>query len=340
MARKVLVAPCYGNPKSRRRYHETIMKPVHFADAAVVDLLSQDQRTALLARHPDGFARFWGARAVHDNMMKRLSPGDVVLFTGDNKVKASADIAYLFQNERLADQLWRHTEQEDTFVHVYSVLNVRHLELPKEELLALEGFSPADPLAGQRILRDEQAQRVLDTFGIATGLADDIAAEEVAASQRRSAEAKLIAVERMHVSRFERNVVGGRTVAERAESELVLNYRLWCYPELLHSLRTPSNRRTDLFRRSNGEVEVIEAKSSATHEKVREAVAQLLDYAVHSTPPVTRLTALFPRVPNEEGLAFLHRLGIDCVHAYGDGFTRLPAPSDRRARMQPIWRGE
>ncbi|PPK68586.1 hypothetical protein V5P93_004306 [Actinokineospora auranticolor] len=81
--------------------------------------------------------------------------------------------------------------------------------------------------------------------------------------------------------------------------------------------------------------------SAATHDKVRQAVAQLLDHAVYSPRPVTRLTALFPERPTPVDLGYLHRLGIDCLFLSDSGtFDRLPAPPARRAHMLQVWRGD
>ena len=106
----------------------------------------------------------------------------------------------------------------------------------------------------------------------------------------------------------------------------------------MHSFVTPSGKRADLYYRDDADVVVIEAKSLATHGKVREAVAQLLDYAVDSPEPVTRLVALFPERPGTDGVGLLHRLGIDCVYRTTDDlFATEHAPDERRRHMRLVW---
>ena len=203
----------------------------------------------------------WGATATHTRMMSALSQGDIVLFTGEKKLKAIGEVGFLFQNATFADALWRHDDKEDGYAFIYSVTGIRHLDRDIGDLLSLPGFNPKDPLTGQRFVRDDQVEPIIEAFEIQ-----------------------------------------------------------YC--------------------EGDGEVEVVEAKSLATQEKVREAAAQLFDYAVHAPKPVTRLSGLFPEPPKAEALAYLARLGIDCLYPDGDGFARVEAPAARREYLLPVWRGE
>ncbi|MFF3062062.1 hypothetical protein [Streptomyces sp. NPDC057909] len=71
---------------------------------------------------------------------------------------------------------------------------------------------------------------------------------------------------------------------------------------------------------------------------MREALAQLLDYAPHTPEPAVRLTALFPTRPADQDLALLHCYGIYCVYrTHPLTFDRTPAPQEARASMMPLW---
>ncbi|WP_258906711.1 hypothetical protein [Actinokineospora sp. UTMC 2448] len=299
---------------------------VHLADA---------ERSALTALHPEGRAAFWGARAVHQRMMGRLSKGDVVLFTGDSKVKAIGEVGYVFSNVPFADALWRYSEGEDAFVFVYSVDEVRHVERPVKDLLTLPGFNGKDPLTGQRFIRPEQVEAVVEAFEIRSAAIEQRLVEGLA---ERLARSELVAVEQHRTDAFLRSTAAKVDIAYRLESALVHKYKEQV--GATGSFRTASGRRADLYREDGDEAEVIEAKSLTTREKVREAVAQLLDYAAHSPKPVTRLTGLFPGRPADDSIAYMARLGIDCVYLSGEEFVRVEAHPERRGYMLPVWRGE
>ena len=79
----------------------------------------------------------------------------------------------------------------------------------------------------------------------------------------------------------------------------------------------------------------MEAKSSAKHKFVRQALSQLLDYVRFSPTPVTSLGALFPQPPAGLGVELLHRYGVDCIYLEADGsFTSLPASPSARSTWQ------
>jgi hypothetical protein len=272
-------------------------------------------------------------------MMARIGIGDVVLLTGTNKIKAVGEIGYLCRNEAFADKLWERDEHGDSFVHVYTVANVRYVERPKEDLLSLPGFSSKDPLAGQRLVKAECVPDILRVFDIPTPLLEAERETEFAERFVRHALCRMTDVERRHIHSFMVTRGGDVTTARRVESALVAEYQYQCYPERFRGFQN-DGMRVDLYRENGDEVELIEAKSLATTQKVREAVGQLLDYAPHSPRPVTRLTALFPERPTESSVRFLHRLGVDCVYLCEDVFVREAAQAVQREYMLRVWRAD
>ena len=60
------------------------------------DALTETEYDQLLALHAAGSARFWGATSLHDNRMATLQTGDVVLFTGQNQVRAVSEVGVRF----------------------------------------------------------------------------------------------------------------------------------------------------------------------------------------------------------------------------------------------------
>ncbi|GIM95616.1 hypothetical protein [Paractinoplanes toevensis] len=93
---------------------------------------------------------------------------------------------------------------------------------------------------------------------------------------------------------------------------------------------------TDLYLSEDGDI--IEAKRGAEHRYLREALGQLLDYALNPTFAVHRLTALLPARPVEPDIRLLHTYGVDCLYCKGgNDFTRLEAPGSTRTLMRPLW---
>lgn len=88
---------------------------------------------------------------------------------------------------------------------------------------------------------------------------------------------------------------------------------------------------TDLYIEYNGTFDLIEAKSSASHAYVRQALGQLLDYAYATKVPVTTLACLLPSRPANADVELLNAYGIDCIYRTGPSlFAREAARSTRR----------
>jgi hypothetical protein len=136
-----------------------------------------------------------------------------------------------------------------------------------------------------------------------------------------------------HVESTEYERKAGKVIVRRGEAQLVALHRQ-TLPESKALLLSVG--RTDLYLVEEGDL--IEAKVSARHRYVRQALGQLLDYAGHCTLPVSRLTALFPEAPEQGDVRLLHIYGIDCLHwAGGDQFSRLQAPAEARQRISAAW---
>ena len=126
-------------------------------------------------------------------------------------------------------------------------------------------------------------------------------------------------------------------IVKRAESALVTEFtKSLPADHNTGSLRVGSGV-VDLHVRTPDRVEIIEAKSSIRHRKVREALGQILDYAHSVVGPVDRIATLFPKKPTSDDLALLGHYGIDVIYRRDDGtFERCDTSQARRA----VWHKE
>ncbi|KAB1923407.1 hypothetical protein F8280_15970 [Micromonospora noduli] len=192
--------------------------------------------------------------------------------------------------------------------------------------LTVPGYSPADAgrlaadLAGMRPESKEAGQ-------------DEKAEAELLDALRSAVE--IVAAEKANVTETEYERAASTVKVRRAETMLVGLYRQTLADKGEHRLRSAVGH-TDLYLSEDGTI--VEAKRGADHRYVREALGQLLDYAVNVTVPVTSLAALLPARPSDPDLGLLHTYGIDCI--YWDGgltFRTEPAPAEARAVMQRLW---
>lgn len=339
---RVLISPSYGSPGTRRHWADTVDQHVDFMAARHDGLLTEEERAELLALHPEGRARFWGATPRHDAKFTDVATGDVVLFTGQNRVRAIGEVGAIFRNRAFADGLWPPKHGEQSWHTVYSLLDVVPADIPYPELNASLGYRTGHNFPGQMVIRGAKARNVLADFLITPGTEWD--AGSWRASQQRLDAGERDAIRRAAAEELRTRRTGyERTrkliVVERREAELVRAYRRFLIRRGHKADRffCPSGI-SDIYVETADGAEVVEAKSVHDHKHVRQALAQLLDYAPYSPMPAQRLTGLFPESPGPEDIELLHRYGIDCVFRENhDGFRRLPAPEQRRALMRGVW---
>jgi hypothetical protein len=168
---RVIIQPSYGTKEARRHWAATLDQPVPFADPQYDEVLCAAERAGLLAEHPDGQARFWGATPQHDRRMDTLDAGDVVLLTGQKHVRAVGTVGCVLRNDELARRLWHPDPARCLWRNVYTFRAYRAVAIPYEEVWALPGFTVGDNFMGLRFLNPEKSATIitgLDVAGLLT----------------------------------------------------------------------------------------------------------------------------------------------------------------------------
>jgi hypothetical protein len=334
MSVNVLIQPAYGNRTAQRNWKTTLDKELVFDRSPYIDHLSTEQQRQLAAAHPNHRARFWGATYNHNDTMDQLRRGDIVLFSGLKQVRAVGEIGLSFRNPEFADELWKPHPEKGSWLNVFSLATFQCTDIPYEEFWALPSFTSR--FRELRLLSGAVSEDVLRGLSIEPSVTRLREEQEELSVAAALAKGEIVDAEALRTLSTSYERPEGTIIVHRAEAILVDDYRV-SQNLPAHRIRTP-NGLTDLHVIMPEGHEIIEAKNSPRHEKVRQAVAQLLDYAPYSPGPLARLTALFPARPQDADIKYMHRVGIDCLfmHAKG-GYTRIPAPGHRRELMRTIW---
>jgi hypothetical protein len=163
----------YGTKEARRHWADTLDRPVPFLRPRYAEVLSAGERAELVAEHPDGTARFWGATPQHDRKMDTLDAGDVVLLTGQKHVRAVGTVGCFLRNDELARRLWDPDPTRCLWRNVYTFRAYRAVAIPYEQVWALPGFTVGDNFMGLRFLNAEKSATVVAGLGVAELLAND-----------------------------------------------------------------------------------------------------------------------------------------------------------------------
>ncbi|MEU0954902.1 hypothetical protein ABZ353_21575 [Streptomyces niveus] len=329
---RLLVSPAFGSAESRRHWKDTLDQLVPFAEFEYAEKLTDEQLGRLKEFHPDGQARFWGATSGHDGKMTEVSAGDVVLFTGKNHVRAIGEIGAIFRNSSFADVMWPPKQGGESWHTVYSLREFAPAEIPYATLSALLGYKPNFQYPGQLVLSGERARAAIDGLLITTNTA-----LENAGAVAPPGKVSELPVERQHTRSTIVERGAQQVLFNRDESALVIEF-CGTLTDTTAIRFSSAAGICDIFLDGPGGRELIEAKSRVGRGHVREALAQLLDYARYAPGVVDRLTALFPEPLDPKERRLLHDYGIDIIHRVTPGvFERVPAPDQAREQMRNIW---
>ena len=140
----VILQPA-GNQGGREHYVDTVENLVEIS--ACTPFVAPQVQRLLEVAHPNGKAGMWGVvpgqKDVNVGKWNRISVGDVVLFAADKKITSSAVVASKFTSERLAKQLWDVNSDGVTWKYMYSLDEIRPLDISYEEFNVNEISSPS-----------------------------------------------------------------------------------------------------------------------------------------------------------------------------------------------------
>ncbi len=153
-----------ANSEGTAHYRQTIEMPVlasewrPFVTPEIADRLS--------GSFPGGAVPFWGVtegdKGRNRTKWLRINPGDIVLFARDGAYFASGVVALPFENEALAERLWKRNADGETWKYMYAVDEVRDVAIPYAELNPVMGYEPAYVPRGFNVLDSDKSMRVIN----------------------------------------------------------------------------------------------------------------------------------------------------------------------------------
>lgn len=161
----VILQPA-GNQGGREHYVDTVENLVEISSCS--SFVAPQVQRLLETAHPSGFAGMWGVvpgqKDVNVGKWNRISVGDVVLFAADKKITSSAVVASKFTSERLAKQLWGLNPNGETWKYMYSLDEIRTLDISYEEFNEIVGYKSNNVIQGFTVMDEEKVHYFLITM--------------------------------------------------------------------------------------------------------------------------------------------------------------------------------
>jgi len=157
-----------GNKDAREHYVDTIENPVTLD--SIKDHLTAEEFDDLSNRFPKGFVFFWGVTPGKNNAnvgkWEKITEGDVVLFASEKFIYSSGVVASKLHNKKLATHLWKVNAEGETWEYMYSIDEVRPVQISKLEFNELVGYKPGNQIMGVTVMNEEKSQIFLDQYDL------------------------------------------------------------------------------------------------------------------------------------------------------------------------------
>lgn len=268
-----------------------------------------------------------------------------MIFTGQGRAWALGTVGYRFDNDQFASALWQETQDKGTYRHIYSLASFEEVDVPYAAINEPLGLLPTNHFQTMTVYdRHGKAEAVAEALHLRLTAPPGASYDDLdrALASELASEAHgltwLAPIEAVHSASTSYVTSARGVIVHRGEALLVAAYAATLDAGIPRGRHFLSVGVTDLWIEHPDGPELVEAKSVASRDYVRQALAQLLYYAT-ATPQTPRvLTALFPERPTPPLVSLLHNYGIDCVYRIAaHGYDRLQAPAEARERLASLW---
>jgi hypothetical protein len=121
---RVIIQPA-SNKDSRRHFVDTVENPV---DLLLHQTSAGSDFDKLMQLSENGKVAMWGVtpgkNGANLSKFKKIEVGDFVFFTRDNKVYSTGEITHVFNNPKLATEIWGIDANNQTWENMYTLKNV------------------------------------------------------------------------------------------------------------------------------------------------------------------------------------------------------------------------
>lgn len=165
---RVIIQPA-SNKDSRKHFVDTVENLV---DLSLHQTSAGPDFPKLMELSLDGKVAMWGVtpgkNGANLSKFKKIEVGDFVFFTRDNKVYTTGEITHIFNNPKLATEIWGTDANGQTWENMYTLKNIEEQDIPYPILRNAIGSDAKDNFMGFRPLDQGKSVSALSLIGVQT----------------------------------------------------------------------------------------------------------------------------------------------------------------------------
>lgn len=162
-------------------YKDTILNPVDLK--VVAQYIPENQMNKLRNIYPQDKALIWGVVPGKNNInvgkWDKIQAGDIALFSGQNRIFASAVVTSTLVNSELAANLWDYDDDGQTWEYIYFLDELLNQDIPYKAINKAVGYEERYIIRGLNVLDIEKSKRIINKFDLSSTVhLEDISEEE------------------------------------------------------------------------------------------------------------------------------------------------------------------
>ena len=165
----IVLQPC-GNKDGREHYIDTIENKVSINK--LKPYLKSNQIADLEDIYKNGECAIWGVTSSGNNLSKwkRISIGDVTLFSRNGHIINSGVTTYKLKSKKLAAYLWDYNKNGLTWENIYFLDEIKNQKIPYSDFNRVVGYKENYIIQGFSVLNEEKSIKLFNEFDFESDL--------------------------------------------------------------------------------------------------------------------------------------------------------------------------
>lgn len=164
---RIILQPA-GNKDAKKHYVDTIKNPIPLP--TIKPYVTEEIYYKLKNIFREGCVPVWGVtpgkKDVNKNKWLKVTSGDIVLFSRNNKIFSSATVAFTIHNKELSLKLWKTNKEGETWEYMYFLDEVVQQHIPYKIFNKAASYEINNTIQGFSVLEKEKSLQIMNLLDL------------------------------------------------------------------------------------------------------------------------------------------------------------------------------